>query len=430
MFSVNGRKALSAAIGVVAATSVAGTALAGGFAIREQSSESQGASFAGNAAGTGLSVMFWNPAGTANLPGPGINTESNYTVIVPRAYLHVDQISGPAAGPLSGFFAASPSNADIGMLALVPASYASYQLSNSMFVGVGMNSGFGLRTEPNNPNYQGAVLGRTSSLFTTGITPTVAYVIAPGITIGGGAQISYGKGTFKFATGIPQTASTVFEGDDVAFGGTAGVMLQPAPGTRIGLGWRSALTYSLEGDFNRPAVGGLGITSQSYKGTADVKTPDIVTLSINQAITSRMRFLGTVEWSNWSRFNELRVRDKSGTNADVVIPANWVDGWFFSVGGEYDVTKAFTVRSGVGYEWSPVDSAKNRLVGIPDSNRVWLSFGGNYKLTEVTSFDFAYSHLIFEDSRFDRNNSNNSLNLQGTVNASTEIFSVGLKTKF
>ena len=430
MSSITGRKAIAGSIGAVAAITFAGSAFAGGFAIREQSAESQGASFAGNAAGTGLSVMFWNPAGTANFKGPGINTESNYTVIVPRAYLHVDQISGPAAAPLAGFFAASPSSADIGMTALVPASYASYQLSQSMFVGVGMNSGFGLRTEPNNPNYQGAVLGRTSSLFTTGITPTVAYVVAPGITIGGGAQISYGKGTFKFATGVPQTPSTVFEGDDVAFGATAGIMLQPSAGTRIGLGWRSALTYSLDGDFSRPAVGGLGITPQFYKGSADVKLPDIVTLSINQSITHNMRLLGTVEWSNWSRFNELRVRDKSGTNADVVIPANWVDGWFFSVGGEYDVSKAFTVRTGVGYEWSPVDSAKNRLVGVPDSNRVWLSLGGNYKLTELTSFDFAYSHIIFEDSRFDRNNSNNSLNLKGTVDASTEIFSVGMKTKF
>ncbi|MQA67450.1 MAG: transporter, partial [Alphaproteobacteria bacterium] len=37
-------------------------ALAGGFAIREQSVYGQGASFAGIAAGGALSGMFWNPA--------------------------------------------------------------------------------------------------------------------------------------------------------------------------------------------------------------------------------------------------------------------------------------------------------------------------------------------------------------------------------
>jgi long-chain fatty acid transport protein len=84
----------------------------------------------------------------------------------------------------------------------------------------------------------------------------------------------------------------------------------------------------------------------------------------------------------------------------------------------------------VGYEWSPIDDAKKRLIGVPDSNRVWLSFGGNYKVTEMTSIDLAYTHIFFEDAPFDRNNTNNSLTLKGSVDASTDIISVGLKTKF
>ena len=250
------------------------------------------------------------------------------------------------------------------------------------------------------------------------------------MTIGVGAQINYAKGTFKFATGIPQAPSTAFVGDDIAFGATAGVMLTPAPGTRIGLGWRSALSHELEGDFGRPAVAGLGVSALSYGGTVDLKLPDIVTLSLNQAISSNMRLLGTVEWSNWSRFKELRVKDNAGLRPDIVIEADWVDGWFFSVGGEYDLNRQTTLRAGVGYELSPIDDAKKRLVGIPDNDRIWLSFGGNYKLTEFTSVDLAYTHLFVDDSRFDRNNTNNTLNLKGSIDASTDIVSVGLKSKF
>jgi long-chain fatty acid transport protein len=409
----------------------AASALAGGFAIREQSAESQGASFAGAAAGTSLGVMYWNPAGAANKTGPGINMESNYSVIVPRAYLNVDSVSGPASGPLASFFAASPNATDIGELAVVPASYASYQISDKMFLGISLNSGFGLKTEPSIGNYDGAVLGRTSSLFTTGATPTLAYVIAPGITVGVGAQISYAKGVFKFATGVPSAPSTSFEGSDFAFGATAGIMLQPAAGTRIGLGWRSAIDYKLEGDFNRPPVAALGITPRAYKGSAEVNLPDIVTLSLNQSISNNMRLMGTVEWSNWSRFKELRVSDTSGAgNAPLVIPANWSDGWFFSVGGEYDYSKQLTLRTGFGYEISPIDDDKKRLVGVPDSDRVWASFGGTYRLSEATHIDFAYTHVFFEEARFDRNNTNDTLTLKGSVDASTDIFSLGLKTKF
>lgn len=425
------RTTLLSTVAVTALVAGAASAVAGGFAIREQSAESQGASFAGNAAGTSLGAMYWNPAAAANKSGPGINTESNYSLIIPRADVTVDSVtanSAPAAGLLPAF-AGAPNSSEIGHLAVVPASYASYQLSPALFLGLSTNSGFGLATEPETGNYDGAVLGRRSQLFTVGATPTLAYVVAPGVTIGGGVQIGYAKGVFKFATGIPAAPSTSFEGDDIAFGGTAGIMLNPAAGTRIGLGWRSAVTYELEGNFNRPAVRGV-IGAAAYAGTAEVKLPDIVTLSLNQAISHNMRLLGTVEWTNWSRFNELRVKDSTGVNADLVIDANWVDSWFFSVGAEYDYSKQLTLRSGVGYEWSPIDDPKKRLIGIPDSNRVWASFGGSYKVTDATTLDLAYTHVFLDDSRFDRDNTNKSLTLKGSIEASTDILSVGLKTKF
>jgi long-chain fatty acid transport protein len=299
-----------------------------------------------------------------------------------------------------------------------------------MYLGVSINSGFGLATEPKTLNYDASVLGRRSQLFTTGATPTLAYVVSPLLTVGVGAQINYAKGRFKFATGVPQAASTSFEGDDFAFGATAGIMLTPAAGTKIGLGWRSRLTHELEGDFANPGFSTLRIPAVSYKGTAEVKLPDIVTLSIRQDISSTTRLMGTVEWSNWSRFNELRVKDTTGKNADLIIDANWSNSTFFSVGGEYDYSKKLTMRAGMAYEYSPINDPKKRLVGVPDSNRIWASLGGTYNMTEATSLDLAYTHVFLQDSTFERNNTANSLTLKGTIEASTDILSVGVKTKF
>jgi long-chain fatty acid transport protein len=417
-------------VAVLALIATASSAFAGGFAIREQSAESQGASFAGNAAGNGLSVMYWNPAGAANKTSGGIHNEANFAAIVPRATVTVDSISGPASGPTAPFFAGSPNSSEIGHDAIVPASYASYKLAPNMYLGVSINSGFGLATEPKTLNYDASVLGRRSQLFTTGATPTLAYVVSPLLTIGAGAQINYAKGRFKFATGVPQAASTSFEGDDFAFGATAGIMLTPAAGTKIGLGWRSRLTHELEGDFVNPGFSTLRIPAVAYKGTAEVKLPDIVTLSIRQDISSTTRLMGTVEWSNWSRFNELRVKDTTGKNADLIIDANWSNSTFFSLGGEYDYSKMLTMRAGVAYEYSPINDPKKRLVGVPDSNRIWASFGGTYNMTEATSLDLAYTHVFLEDSTFERNNTANSLTLKGTIEASTDILSVGVKTKF
>ncbi|MEZ5844624.1 MAG: outer membrane protein transport protein [Hyphomicrobiaceae bacterium] len=419
--------------GSLVAMALAAPALAGGFAIREQSASSQGASFAGSAANTDLSAMFWNPAGAANVSGPGLNTESHIAVIIPSATVTVETIGG---APVPAAVASS----DIADWAVVPASYASMQVGDRLFLGMSTNGGFGLTTKPDNLNYAGSPLGRTSKLFTTNMSPTVAYQVAPWMTIGAGLQVQYATGKFAFGLG---PVGTSFEGDDIAFGATAGIMLTPARGTRIGLGWRSALTHELKGNFS--TFNGAALIA-NVNGKAELNLPDIVTLSINQAISQNVRLLGTVEWSSWSRFKQLQVitsgpgtafANPPGVVVPVpgglpiaTVPAGWSDGWFFSLGGEYDYSRQLTLRAGAGYEISPVDDPTKRIIGIPDSDRIWLSLGGTYRLTEMTSIDFAYTHIFLDDARFVRNPPGSATVFTGSVEASTDIVSFSYKTRW
>jgi long-chain fatty acid transport protein len=75
----------------------------------------------------------------------------------------------------------------------------------------------------------------------------------------------------------------------------------------------------------------------------------------------------------------------------------WDDGWLFALGGEYDWSPALTLRAGVGYEISPIQSATSRLVQVPDNNHTWVSVGASYKTGANSSIDFAYSHIFYED---------------------------------
>ncbi len=419
-FSGNRRSALLGTVAVTALISSAAVAVAGGFAVREQSTEFQGMSFAGSAAmGGGIGTMFWNPAATASKEG--FNTESNYALIIPDAEVHT---KGGTAVQLGGL---NSNSGSIAGLAIVPASYMTYQFRNfdpNLFVGLGINSPFGLTTEPENNNYKGAVLGRTSHLFTVNVNPTIAYRVSPAITVGVGAQMMYASGQFKFAAlgggGALIPGSAGFEGNDLAFGATAGINFAPAPGTNIGLGYRSRMTEKLEGTFFSPVAA-------PTNGTVDVKLPDIVTLSLRQAMAPNMRLLGTVEYTSWSVFDELRVKRQVG--ADVVIDAKWSDSWLFSVGGEYDVNRALTLRTGVGYEISPVDDPTKRIVGIPDSDRIWASIGASYKYSASTTIDFAYTHIFLKDAELDRL-SQQGLRVVADVEAKTDILSVALKTRW
>lgn len=409
------KAAFLATTAIVSCSIACDTADAGGFAIREQSAQFQGSSFAGNAAGGGLSSMFWNPAALGQA-GSGLTSESHFSGIFANSTVHVETYNG-AAPPFDDF------SGDIAPAALVGSSYYAYKLSERLTLGMSMNSGFGLTTKPRNLQYFGAELGRTTKLFTLNAAPTLAYQIAPGISIGAGVQVQYAKAKLALATGAPFGPNSIFDdGEDIAFGGTAGILIEPAAGTSIGIGYRSQLSHSLEGDFK--FAGG----AKQRNAGADLDLPDIVTLSIRQAIAPNMRLLGTVEWSNWSRFKELVI-----TNVVAPVPleieANWSDGWFFALGGEYDMQPGVTLRAGVAYEISPVDNATKRFTSIPDNDRVWLSAGATVQLTHNMSADFAYTHVFIENGDFDRTSLAGN-NITGFAESQVDIFSASLKMKF
>ncbi|SFV38577.1 OmpP1/FadL family transporter [Hyphomicrobium facile] len=398
-----------AVIGAVAAATWSSAASAGGFDIHEQSTVFLGSASAGSAAGGSLGSMFWNPAATAQFPG--LNSESSYTLILP--YANVD-ITGP--GPFG-----SGSSGNIGIDATTSASYGAYQISKDLWIGIALNSPFGLASKPENTFYPGSYLGVTAKLITMNANPTIAYRIAPGITIGAGVQIEWAQTKLQFRDSPDSVAQ--FGGTDWAFGGTAGITIEPARGTTIGLGYRSQMTHEFEGTFHSEAL----TFGANVPATAKVNLPDIVTLSARQEITPTTRLMGTVEWKNWSVFKDLPLTTPGGTLA---VDANWHDGWFFSVGGEYDYSPLLTLRSGVAYEISPVQDPSERLVQIPDNNRVWLSIGASYKWSDSITLDAGYSHIFVQDGGVNLNTVTDIGPFTGTAQASIDLFSVGMRTKW
>lgn len=436
---------LSCAVVALAALG-AGHAVAGGFAVREQSAIGQGMSFAGSAAYSSIGAMFWNSAAAANKDG--LNAESGVAIILPDATLTGSATrSGAGAGPIAG-----DTSVAIGVDAIVPSTYISYQFKNfdpNLFLGLAVNAPFGLKTEPEN-RWVGSEVSGASSLFTLNINPMLAYRLSEQLSVGVGAQVMFSKGILKFATGSPNGPNSYFEGEDLAAGWTAGIMYSPTPSTRIGLGWRSQITTTLEGVQATTDGGAIaGVPGVARPGLAsgvasevEIKLPDIVTLSIAQALSPNLRAMATVEWSNWSRIESLDLTSTS-TGSSVLapglaatpgrllgsIPTRWEDGWFFAFGLEYDVSKQLTVRTGGAYEISPVTRADQRVASIPDADRIWASAGFSYHLNPTTTIDFGYTHLFVDDAPVDRRNISDTVRLVADLDASLDIVSLGVRMK-
>jgi long-chain fatty acid transport protein len=435
------KSALLASASLIALAASAGVATAGGFAIREQSTNFQGMSFAGEAAGGAISSMFWNSAAAASKDGT--NTESAYTVIFPESDITVTSITpaNPALGQALAGLPGGTDSGDIGRTGFVGASYGNYQLSKDVFLGMAVNAPFGLKTDPSS-TYFGAYIAQKTELVTYNFNPTIAVRLSSWLTVGAGVQIQSADGALRFRTPVPipnvgvLDTTTIVEGNGWGFGGTAGVLIKPTRTTEIGIGYRSQIDQDINGHME---TYGTPLTQPTE---VTLKLPDVVTFSIREAVSPVFRVAGTFEWTNWSRFDSLAVT-AAANGANIVhptgsaagsqiaaLPFNWTDGYFLSGGAEYDYSKVLTLRAGVGYEWSPVDSPEKRTTAFPDANRVWLSGGFSYQVFKTTTVDFAYTHLFVEDASFLRSNPTGQITVAGDVSSSVDIVSVGMKTRW
>jgi long-chain fatty acid transport protein len=347
---------------------------AAGFAVREQSAEGQGASFAGVAAGTnGLSGMYWNPATISQHNEQGYVSESNVGLIIANS-------RADDGTPLGD-------SGNISKLGIVGASYSVYGLTENITVGLATTAPYGLAT--NADKWIGSPHGDESEIFSINLNPVIAYKFGDMLTVAVGVQGEYIDVDLTSETPLGFEFFTA-EADDIAFGFTAGLLFEPTDSTSIGVGFRSSIDHSLKG--HGSLVTPVGLFNRHI--SADFDTPELLTFGVRHRFDESLTLLAGVEWSNWSRFDELRI--KGFPVGDLVTPEDWNDSWFFSLGAEYAWNEMFTLRAGVAYEDSSVPDS-TRTPRVPDNDRYWLSVGASYQINNWLTANLAYSHIFMDD---------------------------------
>ena len=389
----------------------------GGFALR-QSPYFQGTSFAGVAAGGGsISSMFWNPA-TMTQAGRGLTIEGDGTLDMPHSDITPVLATSPTGINLTGL----GSSGDIfDKATFIPSAYAVYGLNNGISFGLGFNSPFGLKTQPN-PLWSGMFYAQESNIKDINMTPTVAWKINNWLSVGAAAQIQYFK--VRLDSAFPGSGTTTFpllapigpdelslRGDSWGYGYTLGATITPTPWTTIGVGYRSEVDQKTSGNIFRPAfvtpvvfppfgLVPFAIPSATVGFDATEPLPGAVTASIRQKISNSLTLLGTVEWTNWSRLNTVPIASASAgliPGIPTQLSFGWRDGWMFSGGLEYQWGRYLALRTGIGWEASPITD-QTRSPRLPDNGRLWVSGGATYKCNEMFSVDFAYTHIFVQDA--------------------------------
>jgi long-chain fatty acid transport protein len=395
-------------------------ASAGALAVHEQSAFGQGASYAGVAAGGSLSTMFWNPAVMTQFAG--VQSSSSYTGFLPSV----------RNTPTSGTYAALGGTENTYQAALIPAGYMSYQLNPNLWLGMSLNSPFGLSVGfPETWAGRDYAAGDTS-LRTYNAAPSIAYRINDWISVGAGVQIQYAKASLNHGVSFNLRGTFIpigdasLHGDGWGYGFTAGATLTPTPTTTIGLGYRSAINQKISGNLSSP----LGVIAAE----TTVDLPGVASLGIRQRLDPQWTLLGTVEWTNWSRIGTANVVSSGVTVT--TLPFQYRDGWLFSGGVEYQADERMTLRTGIGYEISPIDD-QVRTPLIPDNNRVWASVGASYVIIKGLKADVAYTHVYEPDASVNISATSGNpwfattgVTYVGNARSHADIISLGLNWKW
>jgi long-chain fatty acid transport protein len=381
--------------------------MASGITITEKGTKGLGNAWAGGAAvAEDASTIYWNPAGLTRLD----KNRAEFSVHLIRPSFEFDN---KGSTTVLGQALTGGDGGDAGGVHFVPNFFYSHDISEKWKAGVGIFSPFGLATD-----YSSSWVGRyhttESSVLTVDINPTAAYRVNSQWSVGGGisaqyidadlrSAIDYGTidvALFGGAFGLtPQgTDGTVkLTGDTWSFGFNLGVLYELNEETRFGLAYRSKMSHDVDGDakFKTPTAAQPLATLAGRVNTgvsADIDLPANIAFSGYHQLNDKWALMATIIWTDWSVLDELRIKFDNGA-ADSVITFDWDDSFYYGIGATWFYSDQWTFRGGLAFDETPVPNAQRRTPRVPDDNRIWISAGGSYLISDQWDFDFAGTYI-------------------------------------
>lgn len=448
---------------VAAALSAASlNANASGYRFGSQSVSAEGTAASNTAEAADASTIFANPAGLTRLEGTQFS--GGITAVVPHS-TYSDSGSKRFTGTSTGGVTSLDDYAP-GVVA-APSLYLSKKLNDSWSVGVGTFVPYGAKL-----SYDYGWTGRYAltniDLKSVTVNPSVGFKLDDRHSFGFGLDAEFMKAELGQGVDVPgsvlalssptpeaqarraallqaivakggnpaalaaiKDGHATMDGKDWGFGFNVGYLFNLTQDTRFGISYRSSIHHKLKGsavwDFSgvtTDKVVNAVLQASSRKANSpalvDIKTPETLSVNMFSQIDDKLALMGDVTWSRHSRMEDLHIQFVGTGEGDEVIRQQWKNTVRASLGMNYKLNGNWLLRAGVAIDESPVDNATLRHPALPDSDRKQLSLGANWKLSNNSSIDLAYSFLKFDDASTTYKNACSPLAAAGTCTGNGE----------
>ncbi len=374
----------------------------------------ENATFSAEALGQGNAVVAqadepaaisYNPAGIVDLPGLQIQPNLSFisTFTFRRSSVQSgDQSSGTIVPIPTGYITLNPGDA----------------LWNRVAFGIGSDSPFGLSNKYNSDDRAVHYTGWVNYLKMYTIKPTVSFKLLDWLSIGGGPMwyriFDYGGieayPNKLIVSGSPDGQVRVnLAGNH--WGWQMGMLAKPHKMHQFGFYFRSPVVVKTRGlgkvENSAFTTGGVFQTGVDSK----LALPMNLTFAYAFKPTDRLTTEVDLAYTKWSTLRNANINhnpanvsafDNIILNAIGTADKDYSDGYSINVGGNYKLTKTFTLLLGSWYYWKVVPK-DHWTPAVPDSNHLGFAIGTNYKMNKYFTLDVSYTPIFGLRRKIDNN---------------------------
>ncbi|MGD2075920.1 MAG: outer membrane protein transport protein [Gammaproteobacteria bacterium] len=282
-----------------------------------------------------------------------------------------------------------------------------HSLSNKLKLGFTAGSYLGLGVQFED-DWAGRYYVQKEEFLTAFANGAVGYRVNEWLSIGGGVSLVYGE--LEAETAINNRLDGGADGrmklkaDDTDFGWNAGLLVEPAAGTRVGLTFISEVDLEYKDKPSFKGAGPLLNTALQLSGIGNAQTtfdftlPDQLMLSGYHDLTPDLALMADLGWQNWSQFGEIGLSLDTTTVTGTAISrsttadANFQDTWHTAVGARYRLDPRWSVSAGIAYDSSPVRNSDRSIV-LPLDRQYRYALGVQYELRKDLTLGAAYEYM-------------------------------------
>ncbi|HKJ63795.1 MAG TPA: outer membrane protein transport protein [Desulfopila sp.] len=367
-------------ISVVAFASIvaAGSAMASGWRIPEQSVDSTAKAGANIASSTRADAAYFNPANMTWM-------DDTWHLQADATYIYLSEIDyEDARTPL--FDGSSE-----GEHFFVPTLFAVSPSYGGLRAGLSITAPAGLSKRWEDP--YPATFAKDFTLEVIEMNPTVSYGFGDFLSISAGARMLYAdatvesNGMIEVAQGVYRPLSRDMNGDTIEWGWNAAIAAKPIEKMNISATYRS----NVDLDFDDTADLNLFGTLLTLDTEVSIPVPAVFALSVAYDVSDSFNVELTWDKTFWSEYEHLHFHFEPtvpGNPFEAPADRNWQDTDAFRIGLTYALNDSLTLMGGFAYDENPAPT-ENIGFELPDSDAWIYSLGVQYKVSEKMEIGIA-----------------------------------------